>query len=219
MKYVIAGFGQFGRLALDRLLKRDKDVSVVIVEQDQGKLRNDFPITISTVVRDARDFLRDDPSLSEDDVVVPMVPFHLAAQYALQVTPGASLSILPDRLLESLPNPVRIDDANVCCTRAAFMCPDDCPEGDLCTVTGEPRSPLWEYLEGFQSPEFSMAVVRSFQILPGVGGYAMQDLRHLSRGLKPGLNIVVTSCKCHGFVTAIRIDAHGRRENSVSITR
>ena len=47
------------------------------------------------------------------------------------------------------------------------MCPDDCPEGETCTVTGLPRVPLYDELELLKSPDWTTLIQRSFQILTG----------------------------------------------------
>jgi hypothetical protein len=136
-------------------------------------------------------------------VIVPMVPFHFLAAYILKKDHQCSAIPVPPDLASNLPNPFALDDANLCCSRADFLCPDDCPEGDSCTVTGEPREPLYALIEQIRSPGFTVLVQRSFQILPGVGGYTLGDLRRLQRRIERGKYLVATSCKCHGIVTAL----------------
>jgi hypothetical protein len=85
------------------------------------------------------------------------------------------------------------------------MCPDDCPEGDFCMVTGEPRDePLFRTLAKIAIPGFGIIVQRSFQVLPGIGGYPFADLRSLGQKIKQGPYVLATSCKCHGILTGLR---------------
>ncbi|MEW6352505.1 MAG: hypothetical protein AB1646_25950 [Thermodesulfobacteriota bacterium] len=106
----------------------------------------------------------------------------------------------------STSRPVPVDACTLCCSRADFLCPDDCPEGDLCSVTGMPRDlPLSETLEAVRVPGYVTLVQRSGQILPGIGGYPLGELRALGLHCAAGRYLVATSCKCHGIVTAIRI--------------
>ncbi len=203
MKYVIAGFGKFGRIAFERISKSFPASGLVIVEPDNSKTRDlGDPCRIEN--GDAIHFLFNDSSLEDVDVVIPMVPFHLAASYVFADI-GARAIPLPPRLEEQLPNPYRLDESNLFVSRADFICPDDCPEGDLCTVTGLPRSPLYSSLEDLQTGEWKISVQRSFQILPGVGGYPLGDLRLLKHRLSAGPNIIATACKCHGVLTGVEV--------------
>jgi hypothetical protein len=106
-------------------------------------------------------------------------------------------------MLDLLPNPMVVNESNIVCSRADFVCPDDCPEGELCTVTGKPREPLYDALERLELPGYNMLVQRSSQILPGVGGYRLGDLHRLAHFVDKGRFLIATSCKCHGILTAI----------------
>jgi hypothetical protein len=103
-----------------------------------------------------------------------------------------------------VPNPFALDGSNLCCSRADFFCPDDCPEGDLCTVTGEPREePLYRMLEELEVPGVTVLVLRSRQIMPGIGGYLLGELMDLTERIPQGRSLIATSCKCHGVITSI----------------
>ena len=204
MKYVVAGFGRFGRLALTRLTAAFPDAEIVAVEH------NVDPATIKrcgraeVVEADAVAFLVGSPSLEGEDMIIPMVPFHLAASYLVAGHPDIQRVSLPPQIEALVPNPYRVDDFNVCCSMADFLCPDDCPETEVCAVTGERRDePLFRSLAEIPVPGFAIVVLRSLQILPGIGGYLMADLWRLAERIERGQYIVATSCRCHGIMTAM----------------
>lgn len=203
MKYVIAGFGKFGRIAFERISKSFPAAGLVIVEPDESKTR-DLGDPCQILDGDVIQFLFNDSSLEDGDIVIPMVPFHLAASYVF-VDTGARAIPLPHQLEKQLPNPYRLDESNLFVSRADFICPNDCPEGDLCTVTRLPRSPLYSALEELHTGDWKISVQRSFQILPGVGGYPLGDLRLLKHRLATGTNIIATVCKCHGILTGVEV--------------
>ncbi|MBI5251539.1 MAG: hypothetical protein HY912_18775 [Desulfomonile tiedjei] len=203
MTYLIAGFGKFGRIAFELITENFPDSELMILESDVTRTRS-LADRDSVVNQDATSFLLNEPSLENSDIVIPMVPFHLAASYVIAGMCARAVP-LPQELEEQVPNPYRLDESNLFASRADFVCPDDCPEGDLCTVTGMPRSPLHAALEGIQVPGWKILVQRSFQILPGVGGYPLGDLRFLRNRLATGMNIIATACKCHGVLTGIEV--------------
>ncbi|MEW6533272.1 MAG: hypothetical protein AB1473_20745 [Thermodesulfobacteriota bacterium] len=202
--YIIAGFGKFGRLALERL-SRCKPESRLFVVDNRADLADvqQFPYA-GGASKDAVEFLMQNAFLDERDIVIPMVPFHLAARYVLARDPDIRETVLPPELETVLPNAARWDPSTVTCSRADFVCPDDCPEGDVCTVTGEPRSkPLYEELRRLKLRNFRLVVQRSYQILPGVGGYLLGDLDDLPARITKGKSVLATSCRCHGLLTAL----------------
>lgn len=203
MKYLIVGFGKFGRIAIQRITGNFPDAVLTIVESDTSKTI-DISGMHEIVHAEATAFLLNE-LLEDTDIVIPMVPFHLAASYVLAGIRGRAVP-LPVGLEERLPNTYRLDQSNVFCSRADFVCPDDCPEGERCTVTGSPRAPLHGDLENIREPGWRIWVQRSLQILPGVGGYPLGDLRRLEQSVTSGLNMIATACKCHGVLTAIEVD-------------
>jgi len=204
MTYIIAGFGRFGRLALERLLKRKPESHIVVVD-DRADLADvqQFP-HVAGVCGDAAEFLIQSAFLDEDDIVIPMVPFHLAAAYVLARDPAIRETALPPALDALLPNPVRLNPSTVTCSRADFVCPDNCPEDDVCSVTGEPRlEPLHKAIEQLKLSKCNIVVQRSYQILPGVGGYPFGELDRLPALITKGKNALATSCRCHGILTGL----------------
>jgi hypothetical protein len=92
---------------------------------------------------------------------------------------------------------------------ADFLCPDNCPEpAENCTVTGRPRGkPLFARLAGIELPGWSVGVIRSHQLTPGVGGCRVADLLALrERIVKSGGRwLVATACRCHGALGALEL--------------
>ncbi len=203
MKYVIAGFGKFGKIAMERLLSSFPQAKIVIVESCDDRRPPEVSSGVRWIVGDVVSFLVESPELLPEDVIIPMVPFHLLAAYIVATHPGCREVALPDALETILPHPFRITPSILCCSRADFICPDDCPEGDVCTITGEPREPLHAAIEEIALPGFTVLVQRSFQILPGVGGYPMNRLVDMAARVTQGRYVIATSCKCHAILTAV----------------
>jgi hypothetical protein len=206
MKYIIAGFGKFGRLAFERLTAQFPNGELIVIDK---RIDRSVPIggrRISAIEGDAVQYLLNAPGLEADDFLIPMTPFHLAASYVQERRPGTAYVPVPPGLESITPNPVILNESNLCCTKSSVLCPDDCPEGDYCMVTGEPRTqPLYDMLARLSAPGYSMAVQRSFQALPGIGGFPLGDLWRIERGLPEGKILLATSCKCHGIVTALHV--------------
>jgi hypothetical protein len=204
MKIIVIGYGRFGHIAAGRLRESFPNRLLIVVDHDPDKLSDDMSQDTLAIDADATRFLLHSKVLEPEDVVVPMVPFHLAAAYVVAKSPAAHEMPIPVTLFGLVPNPHRMGISNLLASRANFVCPDDCPEGQFCTVTGLPSKPLHSTLAQITVPEFSIVVQRSRQILPGVGGYPMSDLLKLSEQLVNGRNILATSCRCHAVLTAIR---------------
>ena len=201
--FVIAGLGKFGCLALERLQNSFPKCRIIVLERDTAKCECETSPPVSVIQGDAVSLLRDTSIFNAQDIVIPMVPFNLAASYVVAGHEEAHEIAMPEEMLVLIPNSVQINASNAVCSRADFICPDDCPEGELCTVTGEPREPLYEALQVLKLPGYNVLVQKSSQILPGVGGYRLGDLRALFNLTDKGRFIVATACNCHGILTAI----------------
>ena len=204
MRYIIAGYGKFGKIALERLRAFYSVPSIVVVDPTADLSELVQLPNVIVVQADAVKFLIEQHDIVSDDMVIPMVPFHLAASYALNKLSRVREALLPESIMRSLPNPIRINECTISCSRANFLCPDDCPESDRCSVTGELRDmPLYEELESLQIEGAATIIQRSIQILPGVGGYRLGELIRLEGLLQPGMYAIATSCKCHAILTGI----------------
>jgi hypothetical protein len=203
MRYVIAGFGKFGRLAMERIISSFKGVQVTVLEKDHNRIQSDLLEKASAVEVDAVSYIASQNNLREDDIIVPAVPFNLAAAVLASFRTGFSPAEIPLAHMTDLPNLFSIDRFNVVASRADFLCPDDCPEGELCTVTGAAREQLYLEIERLSLSGFTVLVVRSSQILPGVGGYELKKIRELISSVGIGKYIIATSCKCHAILTGL----------------
>ncbi len=203
MKFVVVGYGKFGRLAVERLLSAGESPAILVVEQDAEKSAREMLPGVTFLNQDAVSLLLETPRIEEDDVILPMVPFHLAAVFLMAATEGLGKRALPISMASLVPNPFPVDESTLCCSRADFICPDDCAEGERCTVTGLPRDPLYGHLAGLSVLGFNVVVLRSFQILPGLGGYSFGNLLKLREWTGPGKHLLATSCKCHAIITAL----------------
>jgi len=201
--FVIAGLGKFGRLALERLQHSFPHSRIMVLEQDGEKSACKFSPLVSIIEGDAASLLQDAPLFHAEDLIIPMVPFNLAASYVLAKHANTREIAIPEEMLDLLPNPMVVNESNIVCSRADFVCPDDCPEAELCTVTGKPREPLYGALRRLELPGYDILVLKSSQILPGVGGYRLGDLHRLAHLVDKGRFLIATSCKCHGILTAI----------------
>lgn len=206
MRFFVAGYGKFGRLAVVRLRQAFPDAPVTALEPylEPGQTGSDTNVEL--VQLDAVSFLSTSSRIAGQDWIIPMVPFHLAASLVLATLPDATAVPIPKGLSNLVPNPYPVDHTCLCSSVADFMCPDSCPEGNLCSVTGESRVPLCLRLKEIRIPNFTTKVLRSRQILPGVGGYQAADLTSLTQQIGHGSHIVATSCKCHAILTGINRD-------------
>jgi hypothetical protein len=205
MSFVVAGYGKFGQLALERLTSAFRNTSVLVVEQSSDRLPRTPPSQVSFFRGDAVSFLLESPVLHDEDVIIPTVPFHLTAAYLLSAIPDSRALVFPTRLVELVPNPFTLDQWNLFASHAHFVCPDDCPGEARCTVTGEVREPLFSIMKGIEVPDFTTVVLESKQVLPGVGGYALRELKKMVKAVRQGKNIIATACQCHGVITALEI--------------
>lgn len=205
MEYIVLGYGKFGQLAVSRLVEAFPGARMAVVDVDPIRFHNPLPDGVIAFQADATEFLVRSTLFAPQALVLPMVPFHLAASYLKASVPGCREIPVPECLATMVPNPFSLDSANLGCSKADFLCPDCCSEGDLCTVTGLPREPLYHSLEALEIQPFTVVVQRSSQILPGVGGYPMGELRALAGRMRPGLYLVATSCKCHAILTALDV--------------
>jgi hypothetical protein len=211
MRIWIIGAGRFGRLAVKRIRDRFGEIHITIVDQDPGVM----DLTgVTPICEEGVGWLH--RMLDEHapvDIIAPVIPIHLAAAWLKQkLAPFGEVQAVPveDAWLEKLPNPMRGETGQVFVSNADFLCPDNCPEPkDRCTHTGKPRSmDLFRRLEQLDSNDTLPIVLRSHQLVPGIGGIYPKDLyaalrtavQHPNRPL-----MICTACRCHGVVDIIRL--------------
>ena len=110
-----------------------------------------------------------------------------------------------------MPNALRGKAGQAYVSHADFICPDNCPEPEkICTHTGKPRPmDLFRLLGTLDFEEALPIVIRSHQLLPGVGGIYPADLRAAMdtacrNSHRPMM--IATACRCHGVVNFMRLE-------------
>jgi hypothetical protein len=217
----IIGAGRFGRLAAHRLGERWGREKLLIVDRDEVALQG-LPAKGYRVERcDGVDFLVWNlPPSGGPAWIVPALPRHLAFEWLRRklgtlVTPGPAE--VPETLLTGIPVVIHGQEGAIYVSIARHRCPDDCPEPQShCTITGRPRSvEIGPFLERQHPPGWTLVVIRSRQLAPGVGGYPPQDLREaVAQSARGGPCLVATACRCHGVLHALNIRPHTDPEPS-----
>lgn len=202
------GGGRFGRLALERLPGR---VATVVDPNPDGGLISLAAEQGAELVRaQGVDYLA--PALAGNEPplwVVPALPRHMLYDWLLRelFAQGAHPAAVPASALPAVASIFQGKEGQFFLSLADFLCPDDCPEPPkLCTVTGKPRGePLYQRLERMISPGYAVAVLRSRQLAPGVGGCLSSEMLELKErvGALGGRWLVATSCRCHGVVSGL----------------
>jgi hypothetical protein len=218
--YLILGAGKFGCLALERLARQDAAATFLVVDRRPEALAAALALGIPRVAGTAAEavtFLT--ANLGEDspwDWLIPMVPVHLAWAWLLAgPLRGWEPAAAPASLGDLAPVAWRGPEGQWYLSRAAHRCPDDCAEPEsLCPVSLEPRKvSLSDELAAVSLPGFTIKVVASRQLAPGVGGYPPRALPALARDLagQGGRTLIATACRCHGVVHGLKGPAPVRR--------
>lgn len=212
-RYLILGAGKFGRLALARLARQDQAAGFLVVDRLPSALAAVQALEIPRVERVAAEavaFLA--ANLREEapwDWLIPMVPVHVAWAWLLAgPLQGWEAAAAPAELEDLGPWSGWGSEGQVYLSRAAQLCPDDCSESDsVCPVSGESREvALFAELANLKLPGWTIKVIPSRQLAPGVGGYPPQELMALARELTgmSGRVLIATACRCHGVVHGLR---------------
>ncbi len=209
-RIIVLGAGRFGRLAAERLRRRFPEALLSITDRDAARVHEiarDLGVQ-GEVEECIQSISRIEPP--DDLWLIPAVPVHVGFEWAInelnRVGEVRRLPV-PEEVDSKLPNPIRVPSGTLYASFATFLCPDYCSEPDeICTHTGKERpGNLYEVFGGVLAPGFDVAVLRSWQLAPGVGGYPGRSLRQLLAGIgsKPGRYLVATSCRCHGVMDAL----------------
>ncbi|MBU1157373.1 MAG: NAD-binding protein [Proteobacteria bacterium] len=214
---LVIGGGRFGRLALERL--PDRVSTVVEPKPDEALLALAHEQGVNLVQASGVDFLA--PALAADQPpawVVPALPRHLLHDWLLrELAPlGARAVEVPQEVLPPAASVFRGEEGQLFVSLADFLCPDDCPEPPkLCTVTGKPRGePLYQRLAGMSPTGWQVAVLRSRQLAPGVGGCLPGEMLQIKYNIEAlgGDWLVATSCRCHGVVSGLSLPEKPQHE-------
>lgn len=211
--YLILGAGRFGRLALTRLLARDRKAHFHLVDHRAEALAGLQKLgkTVATTVAEAVNFL--EIHLKDKvtwDWLIPMVPVHVAYHWLRRkalTAPKWEPAKVPEALESLGATAIRGPEGELYLSRGRHLCPDDCVEPEVCPVDGETREPpLYQQLAEFFLPGAKLLVVASLPLAPGVGGYAPARLLELAEAAPqlPVLTLVATACRCHGVVHGLK---------------
>ncbi len=210
-KIWILGGGKFGRRAFVQIRRYFPEAAVTVV--DNSSEVEEFG-NVAIVCEDGINWLvahlrRD----SEVDMIIPAIPVHVVGEWLKRKWFRKYLfspASLPRSFIEKLPNPIFAGENMVYVSHADFICPDNCAEpASMCSFTGRKRGrDMFRLLREFRVAGTSPLVVRSHQLLPGVGGIHPRDLWGLADriDLQPGsFYIICTACRCHGVVEGVTI--------------
>jgi hypothetical protein len=218
-KICILGAGRFGRIAAERLKGRFPGSSLCIVDKEADKVEAiSRELQIRGVVADSLRYITEFPvpeiseisEVLEGTWIIPAIPVHVGFEWVLhelgRIGEIRKLPV-PEDAASQVPNPIRSPSGTLYASFATFLCPDYCNEPDeVCTHTGKARpGNLYEVFQAISLPEFDVAVLRSWQLAPGVGGYPVRSLKELFDRVRTqsGKYLVATSCRCHGVVDAV----------------
>lgn len=206
MKIVVAGYGKFGQIAVSRLSKEKWVSEIVALDIDPRDTSLERNLQARLLKTDAVQYICDLSLIHFDSFIIPTVPFHLAAACLLRLSGVYTPCVLRDDMVNTLPNIYRMDRYNVCCSYSDFLCPDDCPESESCSVTGEIRTPMYDKLLNLSQEVSPVVVIRSQQLLPGIGGFYFRDFMDTVQKISAQKSfIMATSCRCHAVLTGITI--------------
>lgn len=205
---LVIGGGRFGCLALERLPGR---VSKVVEPQPrEGLIALARAQGVEVVRAPGVDYLA--PVLAGEDPphwVVPALPRHLLHDWLLrELAPQEARAVpVPREVLPPVASVMPGQEGQYFLSLADFLCPDDCPEPPkLCTHTGQPRGePFYQRLAAMKPPDRRVAVLRSHQLAPGVGGCLSSDMLQIKQRIQTqgGAWLVATACRCHGVVSGL----------------
>ena len=210
-RFWILGAGRFGQIAVARITRHIPEATITVVDRKPSAMDGK---DVTTVREDGIEWLNRtlDPNASVD-LIIPAIPVHVAAAWLklnLLHLFDISPMLIQDSWLTRLPHAMRGKTGQAFVSHADFICPDNCPEpAKICTHTGKPRPmDLFRLLAKFDLDDVLPIVIRSYQLLPGVGGFYPADL--LSALDTVGNNsqrpmMIATACRCHGVVDFMRL--------------
>jgi hypothetical protein len=211
-RFWILGAGRFGKIAVERIACHFPDASITVVDLERSSMAANAAVAF--VEQDGIAWLSDNlDGDSPVDAIVPAIPVHVAAQWVKTKLADAydiSSASIPDAWLSLMPNAMRGKGGQVFVSHADFICPDDCPEPKrICTHTGKPRpTDLYHLLKRFDFQDVQPLVIRSYQLLPGVGMLYPTDMikaLEVVRKTSHRLIMIATACRCHGVVDFMRL--------------
>ncbi|WP_372678547.1 potassium transporter [Desulfosarcina sp.] len=210
-RFWIIGAGRFGRIAVRRITRYFPEATITVVDQKPSTMDGkDIPTVRENGIAWLHRALVPNAPV---DLIIPAIPIHVAAEW-LKLNLKHLFHIeplhIPDSWLTRLPHAIRGTAGQAFVSHADFICPDNCPEpAKICTHTGKPRPmDLFRLLGKLDLDDVRPVVIRSHQLLPGVGGILPADLMsawdtvciHSHRPM-----MIATACRCHGVVDFMRV--------------
>jgi hypothetical protein len=211
-RFWIVGAGRFGQIAVERIRRKKADAAITVVDKASTDLGRDGVIAIQQDgIRWLASMLAPEAPV---DIVVPAIPVHVVYEW-LKANIKEKYKIapvdIPDPWMARMPHAMRGAVGQAYVSHADFICPDNCPEPEnICTHTGKPRPmDLFRLLAGLDFDDVLPIVIRSHQLLPGVGGIYPGDffdaLDRVRNNWQRAL-MVATACRCHGVVNFFRLE-------------
>jgi hypothetical protein len=208
--YLIVGCGHFGSRAVIKLFQKDPQSKIIVVDKNKEALQRISRLPVGTAVCDGMIYLCQ--FLSEDrkaDYIIPAVPLHLAFEFILSQLKSLGAKRYRIPLISGLPNSVIGKTGDLYTSLANFLCSEDCLEpAQYCTVTNKRHSkPLYKILNDLEGA-FESKVIRSHQLVPGVGGFRPNMLLGLLEDIKRKKNqsrliLISTASRCHGVISGL----------------
>lgn len=200
-KAIILGCGKFGSSAVQKVNTRWPEAEIQIVDAF-AEVNENLPGEHYSRT-DAIQFLLERLETNRpDDLIIPCIPIHVAYNWVLNHL-GFCIPV-PVRLMGFLPGAVAGKDGCIFTSLSDFVCPLSCAEPPgKCMVTGVSREkPLFDVINSINLNSYKTIVLRSEQLLPGVGAITAGQLSELLdrvRGSK-GRFLIATASRCHGVV-------------------
>ena len=213
-RFWIIGAGRFGQIAVERITRHVANATIIVVDKNPSTIGGDG----ITIREEGIEWLN--AMLGQDspvDMIVPAIPVHVAVEW-LKLNLKNSYDIypvkIPDSWLSRMPHALRGTTGQAFVSHADFLCPDNCPEPEkICTHTGKPRpTDMFLLLENLEVNDAMPIVIRSHQLLPGVGGIYPTDLRSALDTVRNNCQktlMIATACRCHGVVDFMRLEMKG----------
>lgn len=250
--YLILGGGYFGlkaaqKILLNRIQKNqsngklksplsEKSYRIWIIDKridclSFSELKKEKKENLHFIIAEAGDFLDAFLSLSwviknaHHMMIVPAVPFHLAAEWLIKSlvkerrVNRVNIERIPLETAWNLPFEYMDPLGNRYLSMATWRCSENClPSPGRCSLTNIARPvDLFTFIEKQvgRSEVFQEAIIRvikSEQLAPGLGAYPCHELIALKEealNQAPGKKfLIATACTCHGVVTQFQINSH-----------
>ena len=209
----IIGAGRFGQLAASRICKEQTRCAVTLIDPDPVSITNLHASGVRHMKADGVAYLVERlDGTHKPDWIVPAAPVHVAYEWVRgKLSSDFSIDPLamPSEAMKILPHPQPGGFGTLYVSNANWICPDDCPEpAAYCTFTGEAHPcTVYQKLQELSIGNYKSVVIRSRQLLPGVGGYTPNELYEALDSVQAAKTplLLATACRCHGVINAFQL--------------